>query len=124
MIIGTQVRESVDFAKNALDLPRSQWIDTVGSLYPIHRSFSWLVVVPAGLLLFYNNKFKVPSVLNRLGWATAGLILLQVGVGVSLEWFNMPGVSQILHLVGVAVLICAELLYILLLRFSNKRVSA
>ncbi|PKD43973.1 COX15/CtaA family protein [Rhodohalobacter barkolensis] len=124
MIIGTQVRESVDFAKNALDLPRSEWIDTVGSLYPIHRSFSWMVVVPAGLLLFYNNKFKVPSVLNRLGWATAGLILLQVVVGVSLEWFNMPGVSQILHLVGVAVLICAEMLYILLLRFSNKRVSA
>jgi heme a synthase len=124
MVMGTQVRESVDFAKNVLDLPRSEWIDKVGSLYPIHRSFSWLVVVPAGLMLFYNNKFKVPSVLNRLGWATAGLILLQVVVGVSLEWFNMPGVSQILHLVGVAVLICAEMLYILLLRFSNKRVSA
>ncbi len=120
MVIGTQVRESIDFAKNVLDLPRSEWIDMDDWLYIIHRSFSWLVVIPAGLMLFYNKKLNVPKMLVHLGWAITGLILLQIIVGVSLEWFNMPGVSQVIHLVGVAVLICAEMLYILILRFSNK----
>ncbi|WP_069130247.1 COX15/CtaA family protein [Rhodohalobacter halophilus] len=120
MVIGTQVRESIDVAKNVMELPRSEWIESVGTLYPIHRSFSWLVVVPAGLILFYNKKFEAGSLLNRLGWAIALLILLQVVVGVTLERFGMPGTAQVLHLTGVAVLICAELLYILVVRFSGK----
>ncbi len=123
MIIGTQVRESIDFAKNVLELPRSEWIDMNDWLYLIHRSFSWLVVIPAGLMLYFNRKLNAPSILKRLGWIIAGLLLLQIFVGLSLEWFNMPGVSQVIHLVGVAVLICAELLYILILRFSKKRID-
>lgn len=120
MVLGTQVRESIDVAKNVMDLPRSEWIESVGTLYPIHRSFSWLVVVPAGLMLFYNRKYEVDSLLHRLGWAVALLILLQVVVGVTLERFGMPGFAQVLHLTGVAVLICAEILYILVVRFSKK----
>jgi cytochrome c oxidase assembly protein subunit 15 len=120
MIMGTQIREAVDVAKNVMELPRSEWIESVGTLYPIHRSFSWLVVVPAGLMLYYNRKFKVGSLLNRLGWAVAFLILLQVVAGVILERFGMPGFAQVIHLTGVAVLICAEILYILVVRFSKK----
>jgi len=118
MILGTQVREEVDVAKNVLELPREQWIDSLSWLYEIHRSFSWVVVALSGVLIYYNRKFNVSKRLSRLGWVIVGLIMLQMVAG-SLEWFDMAGALQVIHLVGVAVLICAELLYILIVSFSR-----
>lgn len=119
LVLGTQVRESVDVAKNVLSLPRSAWIDTVGWLYDVHRSFSWLLVICAGILLFYNRKPGVPERLKQIGWVIASLILLQIFIGIGMERFDMPGVLQVMHLVSVAVLICAELLYMLITGFAS-----
>jgi cytochrome c oxidase assembly protein subunit 15 len=47
-----------------------------------------------------------------------GVIILQILLGVGLYYLNMPPVFQILHLVGVAVLICLEFLLILAVRPS------
>ncbi|TVR27178.1 MAG: heme A synthase [Balneolaceae bacterium] len=119
MILGTQVREEVDVAKNVLELPRELWIDNLSWLYEIHRSFSWVVVALSGVLIYYNRKFNVSKRLSRLGWVIVGLIMLQMVAGIGLEWFDMAGALQVIHLVGVAVLICAELLYILIVSFSR-----
>jgi cytochrome c oxidase assembly protein subunit 15 len=119
MILGTQVREEVDVAKNVFELPRELWIDNLSWLYDIHRSFSWLVVALSAVLIYYNRKFNVSRRLSRLGWVIVGLIMLQMFAGLGLEWFDMAGVLQVIHLVGVAVLICAELLYILIVSFSR-----
>lgn len=119
LVLGTQVRESVDVAKNVMVLPRSAWIDTVGWLYDVHRSFSWLLVIFAGVLIFYNEKLDVPDRLRLIGWVISGLIVLQIFIGVGMEWFDMPGVLQVMHLVSVAILICAELLYMLITGFAS-----
>jgi len=119
MILGTQVRETVDVAKNVLELPREQWLNIDGWLYEVHRSFSWLLVIFVGALVFYNKKFDAPGRLKKLGWIITVLILLQIFIGIGLERLAMPGVLQVLHLVGVAVLICAELLYMLIAGFSK-----
>lgn len=120
MILGTQVREEVDVAKNVLELPREYWLGSVGYLYEIHRSFSWLVVILSGALIYLNKKCNAPKRLKTLGWAIAVLVLIQMFAGIGLERFNMPGVLQVVHLTGVAVLICAELLYLLIAGFSKK----
>jgi heme a synthase len=120
MVLGTQVREEVDVAKNILELPRDQWLGSMSYLYEIHRSFSWLVVILSGVLIYYNRKFNVPRRLNTLGWTIALLVLLQMFAGMGMEWFNLPGVLQVIHLAGVAVLICAEMLYLLIAAFSKK----
>lgn len=119
MIFGTQVREEVDVAKNVLELPREAWIDSLSGLYDFHRSFSWLLVILSGLLIYYNRKFDVTRRLHILGWAVFLMIILQMIVGVGMEWFSMPGALQVIHLVGVAILICAELLYMLIVGFSK-----
>lgn len=123
MIMGTQVRESVDVAKNILELPRSQWIDSLGVLYTVHRSFSWLLVVLGGYLIYQSRKNNVSKRLNNLAVAIAVLIVSQMFVGIGMERLGMMGVFQVLHLVGVAVLICAELLYLFIVWFSNKRMA-
>lgn len=120
MVLGTQVREEVDVAKNVLELPREGWIEHLGFIYEIHRSFSWLVVILSGVLIYFNRKLNVPKRLNTLGWVIGALILLQVLAGIGLERLLMPGALQVVHLTGVAVLICAELLYLLIAAFSGK----
>jgi heme a synthase len=119
MILGTQVREAVDIAKNVMEMPREAWLDNIGGLYEVHRSFSWAIVLLSGVLVYYNRKFNLNRRLVRLGWIIAGLIILQMFVGIGMEWFNMAGVLQVIHLVGVAILICAELLYMLIVGFSK-----
>ncbi|PWN06175.1 COX15/CtaA family protein [Rhodohalobacter mucosus] len=120
MVLGTQVREEVDVAKNVLELPREGWIEHLGFIYEIHRSFSWLVVILSGALIYFNRKLNVPGRLSKLGWIIGVLVLLQVIAGIGLERLLMPGALQVVHLTGVAVLICAELLYLLIAVFSKK----
>jgi cytochrome c oxidase assembly protein subunit 15 len=120
LVLGTQVRESIDFAKNVLELPRESWIDTTGWIYAVHRSFSWLVVILGVGLLYYNKKKGVPNRLQTTGWIIAALILFQIFLGVGMERFGMPAAFQVLHLVSVSILICAELLFMLMTRFAKE----
>ncbi len=123
MILGTQVREQVDVAKNVMEMPRESWIDSLGILYEVHRSFSWLLVIAAGAMVYVNHKLAAPARLTRLGWSTAALVAIQFLTGVGMERFDMPGVFQVLHLVGLAVLICAILLYMLIAGFAGREVT-
>lgn len=120
LVMGTQVRETIDVAKNVLELPRDQWIDTSDLLYSVHRSFSWLVVILAGWLLYENKKRTVPNRLRTLGFVIAGLIILQMLLGLGMEQLDIPGFLQLMHLVSVSVLICVEFLYMLIVGFSRK----
>ncbi|MFO7847813.1 MAG: COX15/CtaA family protein [Balneolaceae bacterium] len=120
LVLGTQVREAVDVAKNVLELPRDQWIDTSDLLYSVHRSFSWLVVVLSGLLLYVNRTYDVARSLRILGYAVFGLIILQMFLGLGMERLNIPGILQLLHLVSVSILICVEFLFMLMVGFSKK----
>lgn len=120
LVLGTQVREAVDVAKNVLELPRDQWIDTSDLLYSVHRSFSWLVVVLSGLLLYVNRTYDVARSLRMLGYAVFGLIILQMFLGLGMERLNIPGILQLLHLVSVSILICVEFLFMLMVGFSKK----
>lgn len=123
LILGTQVRESVDVAKNVLELPRSQWLDLNSLLYIIHRSFSWFVIILGVALVYFNRKLNAPKILVELGYAIVGLIILQMFLGLGMEWLNIPGVLQLLHLVSVSVLICIEFLYMLMVGFSQSKIK-
>jgi len=77
------------------------------------------VILSAGLL-YINYKRNVPSRLMNLGYGIFGLIILQIFLGVGMEHFNIPGTLQLLHLVSVSILICAEFLFMLIVGFSQK----
>jgi heme a synthase len=121
MIIGTQVREMIDIIKNVPEPPpRSAWIDLLDNwIYPLHRSFSWVVVAVTGGFWWLNRKYAITRSLKVLSNIVVKLVLLQIVLGVGLEWLDMPGVLQVLHLVGVALLICAVFLYLLMIGFSK-----
>jgi len=120
LILGTQVREVVDVAKNVLELPREQWLNTDTLLYSVHRSFSWVVILLSIWLVYENRRLDAPSRLKTIGYVIFWLIIMQMFIGLGMEHLGMPGVLQLLHLVSVAVLICAEFLYMLIAGFSKK----
>lgn len=123
LVLGTQVREVVDVAKNVMELPREMWLDTTGLLYDVHRSFSWIIVILGAYLVYENHRLKAPRKLMITGYVIFGLIFLQIFIGIGMEWFDMPGILQLMHLVSVAILICAEFLFMLLTGFSQTQTA-
>lgn len=121
MVLGTQVREMVDVVKNmALPLPREEWIHALdGWLYPVHRSFSWLILINSVLLFWLNRRWDTSRSFRLTSNSVLILVVIQMGVGFGLERAGMPGVFQVSHLFGSALLICSIVLYLLMIWFSK-----
>lgn len=121
LILGTQVREAIDVVKNSLNPPpREFWLAGVGLMDEIHRSFSWTVGMFAGAVLFVSRWKTQSNLVQKLGMAIFGLVIFQILLGVGLYYLGMPPAYQVFHLVGVAFLICAEVLLLLVLRVPEK----
>ena len=130
MILGTQVREAIDLVNEGVIITdRSLWIDHVGVIYKVHRSFSWLLILTIALLSYRVLNFSK----YQLGTTTAGLkgfillgyaipigVLSQFIIGVGLQWFDMPRVLQVLHLVGVTFLLSFIFIFVLMLYHRTK----
>ena len=65
-------------------------------------------------------KNQISGVIYKLGIFNFAMILLQIAVGVGLEYLDMAAPLQVIHLVGVALMVCSQFLMILVLR--NKEV--
>lgn len=122
LILGTQVREAIDVIKNSVSPPpRQLWLQQVGWLDEVHRSFSWTVFLLGGAVVYFTRWKSESKILHRLGFSIFGLILFQILIGVGLYYLGMPPVYQVFHLVGIAFMICAEFLLLMVLRSSNSQ---
>ena len=130
MVLGSQVRESIDVVKIGMGLTdRSLWIEQLGIIYKIHRSFSWLLLITIALLSYRVYRFSKNET-GRSYSGTKGFILLgyaipigvisQVLIGIGLQWLDMPGVLQVLHLLGVALLLSVIFIFVLILSQRTK----
>lgn len=124
LVLGTQVREAIDVIKNATEvLPRGMWLERVGSIFPIHRSFSWLVIFAGGYLYYILTKNKAEGLVLNLGRLNVILVIAQVLIGIGLHYLDMPRILQVLHLVGMAIMVCTQFFMILVLRKGRHSVS-
>jgi heme a synthase len=114
MFLGTQVREAIDELTKA-GLTRSEWTDSLGLPFLIHRSFSWLVLILLLYLGWINRKEYQFKLINY-----ALLILfLELFSGVLLAYASMPGLVQISHLVFATLLFGVLGMALLRLKFNN-----
>lgn len=103
VILGTQVREQVDHISASLNFQqRDKWIQRLGNIFDIHRSFSILV---AGLCVYLFLKYK-----NVPGMAAGGKLILftvlaNIALGIIMSYFNIPAIAQPLHLLFSSVLV-------------------
>ena len=121
LVLGTQVREAIDVIKEAFIVPeRSIWIGGLGKIFVIHRSFSWVVLIAGLYMAYIIRREKIGGVIQKLGYTNFVLIAAQIFVGVGLEYLNMPPALQVVHLVGIALMVCTQFLLLLVVRLRTE----
>lgn len=117
MILGTEVREAVDkIAKGMAGVPREMWLTKAGDIDEIHRTFSWAVLLTGVILTVITYRLTNLKLLKNLVNGIMAVIIAQIALGAGLYYLGMPPAYQVLHLVGVGILICGEFIFLLIVR--------
>jgi cytochrome c oxidase assembly protein subunit 15 len=99
MFLGTQVREEIDYLRKA-GIGREGWADNFGTIFFIHRSFSWAVLVLITYMFYIKRKVKELRIIH---W-TFIILAIELVSGVLLSHFEMPGLVQTAHLLFASIL--------------------
>ena len=125
MVLGTEVRESVDaFLKIFGFENRSLLIESLGSNFIIHRSFSLIILLVQifiTYLVFIRSKqskeFKNFTIVMLI------FIVSEILVGAGMAYFEVPRVLQPVHLL-IAFMIVGLQFYIYLKNSNIKKVNS
>jgi cytochrome c oxidase assembly protein subunit 15 len=117
ILLGTDVREAIDRIAMA-GIDRNSWIENLGSEFLIHRSFSWLVLIAHGILLFQIRKTMGNKALPR---ALFVLILGTLLTGVLMAYLNVPAFIQPIHLLIATVTFGLQLLLFFQVTINKER---
>jgi cytochrome c oxidase assembly protein subunit 15 len=117
ILLGTQVREAIDEVALA-DSVRGTWVERLGLIYYVHRSFSILLVLASiglGWLLYektrrFGHVYYMVSVVFML-------IAAEVVLGVALAYAGFPAWAQPLHLLlGSGLAVAVFFIFMVLLK--------
>lgn len=103
IVLGTQVREEIDLISKSLSYEsRELWIERLGSIFMVHRSFSWIVLIGC-LGLYYKGR----SISNYIPFIRNILIVLLsiILLGIIMTYLDMPALAQPLHLLLASALL-------------------
>jgi len=95
-VLGTMLRMYVDDVSKILHYEQRQtWLAAMPTEFLLHRSFSWFVLAAALFLGWYcrNNILVRNKVFILLG-----IVLLNMVVGITLFYADMPAIAQPIHL--------------------------
>ena len=110
IILGTQVRESIDHISSLLKgHSRESWISGLGSIFIIHRSFSILLVI-TNVILFKKVRALDSKHVRIKGWTNFCLTLVGINIlsGITLAYGGFPASVQPPHLLFGLMLVCAQ----------------
>jgi cytochrome c oxidase assembly protein subunit 15 len=114
-VMGSRVRELTDvLARSHFGESRGEWIGELEgqAIYLVHRSFSWLIVLGAGVFLMQGRRVLV----SGLGWlekTIGGIVGAMMLMGLILSQVGISPVVQVLH-VGFAAILVGALCFWLL----------
>ncbi len=109
--LGTQVRENIDeIAKRMGNLQRENWVSNLGTIFYVHRSFSWLVLFSQAYLfyLIYKNIPQKNALLYRNALLLMVCTVIEFASGVSLAYLGMSAYLQPLHLTLAIVVVGSQ----------------
>ncbi|KQN38198.1 cytochrome oxidase assembly protein [Pedobacter sp. Leaf41] len=124
IILGTEVRESVDVIAKSLSYTiRGSWIAKVGSVFSYHRDLAILVVLA--------NAIVYKMVIDRFSGKAAPLLtarfilitlLIQILSGFALAYIAFPPAAQAIHILFSTLLFSLQFyLYLLVYRTSTYK---
>ncbi len=124
VVLGTQVREAVDTVAMRLgESARWEWIDNLGFIFYVHRSYSILILI-IHLYLVYRltksvEKFNTSKILI---WSLMSFVILEIISGIGLAYFSLPYIIQPIHLL-LAILIFGTQYYLYLIVKEKSSVT-
>ncbi|WPP51511.1 COX15/CtaA family protein [Catalinimonas niigatensis] len=111
VVLGTQVRESVDLVAEQMNYEsRESWIEQLGIVFYIHRSYSMLIVLVHIFLLYkvvkhYGNQGN----LMRNSLVLLIVVVLEILSGVVMAYFAIPRFAQPIHLLFASLVFGLQL---------------
>ncbi len=121
IILGTQVRESIDIVATELSFAlRETWISKAGLSFLIHRSFSLLILGLHVWLLYSVLKNRHQSTfIKNIGRYVLALIAIEIMSGIIMAYFGIPPFIQPIHLL-FSTIIFGMLYYMYLVIVNSK----
>jgi cytochrome c oxidase assembly protein subunit 15 len=120
LIMGTQVREAVDavFVKYG-GTERGKWIEELGMIFYIHRSYS-LLILALHVFLWYKLKQNIQSDTRLRFWNQALLacIVLEIATGAMMAYFAIPAFIQPIHLLFANLIFGVQFSLLIMLNFG------
>ena len=100
IVLGLQIRESVDWiARTATQAQRDEWIEMVPQIFYVHRSFSWVILGLALILIVKVLKSPLrQTAVGLAAWALVALIVFEMLLGGALNHLGFPAIAQPVHL--------------------------
>jgi cytochrome c oxidase assembly protein subunit 15 len=126
VVLGTQVREQIDdIAKMLGEAERHRWVDFLSVLFPVHRSFSIVVVLISGYVFYgiLQAKHESSALYQRMrigSLVMMSALLAEIGLGVTLSYFSFPAFAQPLHLLLACVMVAAQASLLLQVMFISQ----
>ena len=123
--MGTQVREAVDYiAHEHSYIERQYWRDSFPIIFYVHRSFSSIILFTNLWLVWKIRAQAVPgSLLLRLGYTLAGLVVTAILAGVTLDRLGFPAFAQPVHLLMANLIFGAQFFLFICLSYSASRAA-
>jgi cytochrome c oxidase assembly protein subunit 15 len=124
--MGTQIRESVDLISMAFEQgDRHLWREAFPVIFYVHRSFS-SVILFTNLWLAWKilRTAQVSVLLRRVAMSLAGLVLVAILSGVTLDRLGFPAAVQPLHLLLANLIFGVQFLLLMICRWSERDVLA
>ncbi|MDR9399046.1 MAG: COX15/CtaA family protein [Salibacter sp.] len=106
ILLGTSVREEVDHLLKS-GIERINIIESLPVIYAIHRSFSILVMLINGYLIYKLIKAGTGQKAYLFMWG--GILLIEVLLGVGLTYLGFPKEMQPAHLIFAFLLFLVQL---------------
>ncbi|MDJ1500735.1 COX15/CtaA family protein [Xanthocytophaga agilis] len=100
IVLGTRVREAIDVVISKMQhLMRNEWIEQLGWVFYIHRSFSLVVLVSNVYLLFLLKKYvSSDTLVKRWAKVLVAITIIEVITGACMAYFSIPAFLQPIHL--------------------------
>ena len=122
IVMGTQVRESVNEVANALgETQRERWIDALDWVFYVHRSYSIILLLGHAYLAYvvYQN-FGPKGNLTRWSLVLLGTVVMEILSGAIMAYFAIPRFAQPVHLALATVAFGLQVFLLLKLYPLNR----
>lgn len=125
MVMGTQVRESVDIIAKAMNnSSRELWIERLNVIFYVHRSFSSIILF-TNLWLAWTLWKTLPAqhLLRQFAVGLMFLLVMTILLGVTMDRLHIPAFAQPLHLWLASLIFGVQFTMYLLYRAGLRKLN-